>query len=677
MKQETPHTAFSTEDFSGHFSYDKIKMPRKLDQDYHIMSCLKYSEQSATYLLRQKSSGKTVLLKTSSDPLFSEALRNESEILEHIHCQNHRLAHTFPVSMMMLEEDQTCYYVRSYIEGNTLEELCETSLERPGMDPMQALDYAIRLAELLHFLHNMKPPLIHRDIKPQNVVVDSAGLCHFIDLGISRFYHKEKKSDTFIMGTRITAPPEQFGYQQTDMRSDLYSLGILLLYCITGEYEVSLANLEELDASLRFIIQKATMFDPDKRYQSTDQLLTDLLDARYAGFLSVSRRQIKIKQRLRVCRITLGVLLAVNVCLAALLILGRKDAARQSGGDLLTSSSASLDAVYTFREPLIEEAARAALNKGAQEPVTYRDLASVTQLHIIGLQIYSDDSEIWFDGENTWVYDADMREAGLYAQQGTISSLEDIMNMPNLTTLCLYRQQISDISLLKDTAIRQLGIGYNPLTDLSPLEGNTSIRSLNAACLDLSDTQVLSTLSGLQSLNISDTGIASLAGLEACPLETLNLFGLDLEDYGELQNFPALRDLTLNHMSQAILEQIQGIPVTDLEFSYSSNVSLDALSVLPNLETLYFAGDGSSSLIITAPQLPNLKDLTLVRTKVESFETMGSLESLSVLQIYGADCLSFDGLDLLPGLRHINCSQEQQSLIEEQFPERAFDFQLV
>ena len=135
-------------------------------------------------------------------------------------------------------------------------------------------------------MHTLTPSLLHRDIKPQNVIVDSFGKCHFIDLGISRFLNSSKTSDTLVMGTRLTAPPEQFGYQQTDLRSDIYSLGILLLYCITGEYKPENAVLMELSEPVRQIVTKATMFDPDKRYQTTEEPLPDLLKARYPSVFS-------------------------------------------------------------------------------------------------------------------------------------------------------------------------------------------------------------------------------------------------------------------------------------------------------------------------------------------------------------------------------------------------------
>ena len=212
-------------------------LPDPLAEHYELVSCLKYSEQASTCLIAVRSSGKTVLLKTASDPLLSKSLLQEKMVLEMIHQTDSPFAASFPRPILLEWYGETCFYIRSYIEGKSLEELCESNYERPGFAEPTALEYLIELTEILHFMHTLTPSLLHRDIKPQNVIVDSFGKCHFIDLGISRFLNSSKTSDTLVMGTRLTAPPEQFGYQQTDLRSDIYSLGILLLYCITGEYK--------------------------------------------------------------------------------------------------------------------------------------------------------------------------------------------------------------------------------------------------------------------------------------------------------------------------------------------------------------------------------------------------------------------------------------------------------
>ena len=255
-------------------------LPEFLAEDYKVISCLKYSEQTATYLLCQKSGNRAVLLKTASDPIFAKALSNESHILDIIHRQRTSDSAAFPISLELRELEETHYFIRSYIQGRTLEELCESNYKKPGLPEGQALLYILQLTEQLHFLHNLNPPVIHRDIKPQNVVVDTNDICHFIDLGISRFSRSREEKDFPIMGTQFTAPPEQFFNQPADIRSDLYSLGILLHYCITGEYKISEDSLTELSPALRKIVSKSTKFDPNERYQTADELLKNLLAAR-------------------------------------------------------------------------------------------------------------------------------------------------------------------------------------------------------------------------------------------------------------------------------------------------------------------------------------------------------------------------------------------------------------
>lgn len=409
---------------------DFFSLPDELAQKYEIKSCLKYTEQTATYLLCSRASGRPYLLKTAADPIFAGLLANEKSILEAVqqspdtafasrfpvpvYLGMHRLPNPADTDAANASDSEVTLYIRTYIEGSTLEELCETGYKKPGLAPARALDYIIALTELLHFLHTMNPPLIHRDIKPQNVVVDSEGNCHFIDFGISRFYQNKKRSDIFIMGTKLTAPPEQFGYQQTDIRSDLYSLGILLFYCVTGEYETNDHSLSELDPALAHIIRKATMFDPDKRYQTTSELLPDLLAARYPSTWQPGPHP--APKRLSLSHTLIISLLAMNLVL--LCILGYVWLRLRPAVPLASSQPETYDmasptadpeaglpentdktnplsetAEYHFTEPLIEEAVRTQLNlpEGA---VTIRDLEKITELHIFGLMIYSSDNEI-------------------------------------------------------------------------------------------------------------------------------------------------------------------------------------------------------------------------------------------------------------------------------------------
>lgn len=138
------------------------------------------------------------------------------------------------------------------------------------------------------------PPMIHRDLKPSNIMLSGAGGANnasdphstdtveaiVIDLGIAREYDRDALADTHRFGTRSYAPPEQFGYGQTDVRSDVYALGLILYYCLT-EKTPDAATVRAGFATaavpepLRAVLVRATAFDPAGRFAS----VRDLRDA--------------------------------------------------------------------------------------------------------------------------------------------------------------------------------------------------------------------------------------------------------------------------------------------------------------------------------------------------------------------------------------------------------------
>lgn len=157
-----------------------------------------------------------------------DTLRQEYDLLRELH---HR---QIPRPLDYLEWEGREYLVREYVEGISLAEWVDTRGPRP---PRQVRETALSLCRVLEDLHSQNPPVICRDVKPQNVIRDGAGRCHLIDLGTARRYRAERREDTVFLGTQATAPPEQFGYQQTDQRSDVYSLGMLMRFLLTGGYD--------------------------------------------------------------------------------------------------------------------------------------------------------------------------------------------------------------------------------------------------------------------------------------------------------------------------------------------------------------------------------------------------------------------------------------------------------
>lgn len=166
----------------------------------------------------------------------------------------------------------------------------ETLAARVGecKGPSARLELARRvfpeLCDAVTELHErLDPPVIHRDLKPSNVMVSPGGVT-LIDLGIARAWHEGAEQDTVHFGTRSYAPPEQFGFGQTDVTSDVYALGMLLFFCATGR-EPTAADREGgfaaagVPEGLRTVVARATQLDPAARYASVRELRDAFLAA--------------------------------------------------------------------------------------------------------------------------------------------------------------------------------------------------------------------------------------------------------------------------------------------------------------------------------------------------------------------------------------------------------------
>ncbi len=125
------------------------------------------------------------------------------------------------------------YLVMDYIEGKTLHQLIKETQGQP-LPVAQVIYYALQLFTVLDYLHQQPQPIIFRDVKPSNIMVQPNGHLYLIDFGIARFFKEEQALDTVFLGSPGYAAPEQHGISQTNPRSDIYGLGATLHYCLTG-----------------------------------------------------------------------------------------------------------------------------------------------------------------------------------------------------------------------------------------------------------------------------------------------------------------------------------------------------------------------------------------------------------------------------------------------------------
>jgi formylglycine-generating enzyme required for sulfatase activity/serine/threonine protein kinase len=225
--------------------------------------------------------GKVVAIKEMSDAGLptpqqrqqaSHAFRQEAQMLALLNHPN------LPKVSDFFTENGKHYIAMEFVEGETLED----HLNRRGgsVSEAEARGWAAQLCDVLSYLHRQQPPVIFRDLKPANVMLTPQGQLKLIDFGIARFFKAGQAGDTVAMGTPGYAAPEQYGQGQTDVRSDVYSLGVLLHHALTG-YEPSLTpfilpSVQQFNrnASLHIVqvIERAVDVQPTRRFPSVDAM---------------------------------------------------------------------------------------------------------------------------------------------------------------------------------------------------------------------------------------------------------------------------------------------------------------------------------------------------------------------------------------------------------------------
>ena len=250
---------------------------------------------------RQKSElGRNVALKLlnerhAADEQFVERFRREAQSAA-------GLNHPNIVSIFDRGYAEGTYYIAmEYLEGRTLKEL----LVRNGPTPIPvSIEYARQILGALAFAH--RNGIVHRDIKPHNIVVGSDGRLKVTDFGIARSGASQMTEAGSIVGTAQYLSPEQARGASVDPRSDLYSLGIVLYEMLTGHVpftgdtpvEIAMKHLSlapeppsalrpEVPHNLDAVVMRALAKDPDQRYGSAEEMDAEL--ARVARGLAVSR----------------------------------------------------------------------------------------------------------------------------------------------------------------------------------------------------------------------------------------------------------------------------------------------------------------------------------------------------------------------------------------------------
>lgn len=209
--------------------------------EYEELRLIKQSEKNTVHLVREKAGNQIFIRKI---------LKGQHNIyLTLQNCQHPYLPKLYEVAM----SDDTTTLIEEYVEGQ--------SLGSAELSEKQLLSAVRELCFVLEFLHGKG--IIHRDIKPSNIILAKDGHIRLIDFDAARMLKDGLEQDTKLLGTRGYAPPEQYGFAQTDARADIYALGVTLKQLLGDKAQ---------KPRYRRIIQKCTNLNPDNRYQSARQV---------------------------------------------------------------------------------------------------------------------------------------------------------------------------------------------------------------------------------------------------------------------------------------------------------------------------------------------------------------------------------------------------------------------
>jgi serine/threonine protein kinase len=210
-----------------------------LSSRYRIQSILGQGGMGAVYLAHMEALGgkkvavKEMELKGFSTQELAQAVKQfnkEASFLANLDHPN-----LVPVTDFFIEGDKH-YLVMSYVKGETLQQRLKKYGRPFTWDQVKV--WAEPLVEVLHYLHTQNPPILFRDLKPSNIMLEESGRLRLIDFGIARTDQAGDRTSTFLQGTGTSgfSPIEQYGGgQSTDQRSDIYALGATLYYLMTGK----------------------------------------------------------------------------------------------------------------------------------------------------------------------------------------------------------------------------------------------------------------------------------------------------------------------------------------------------------------------------------------------------------------------------------------------------------
>lgn len=635
---------------------------------YQAVSCIYDRAEKSCYLVADRETDEKYLLKI-------RGCKDGRNVLELEHQRICELAQVFPEEYkesLYWKENETEYLLKFYIQGVDLEKYQE---KNRVLSVQEILHIVIGICEETIKLHALVPPVLHRDIKPKNLIIDHRGKVHLIDFETSRNYEESKPKDTVLLGTEGSAAPEQYGYCQTDVRTDVYGIGKVLefLYnenvgCQTGE--------RMINRRIERIIQKAIAFDPAHRYQSASELQCALekvmnrVDGRY-----LTRK---------LCLIgAIEAVVAIFLVFTALFMIaefhkqpedadlkkdeaqaiseqsetespGEEPAAEDSGGKQIEPETKEKNRIL---DSGIKEVLKTVLGK---EKITEKDYDQITKLVVFGDQVYGADASLaGLENKRRLRYDDSS------CIKGGIEDISELSKMRNLKEVCLCDQNITDISPLAGMAIEKLYLVGNQIEDFSVVETLGQLKELSIADNPVSVLPDMSKCRYLERVSLDENTYENLEFLENSTAGTLCICNMYVknDDFSALSRMPNLYDLqTLNNQYSLYEELLNLSQLKELMLWEYIGKDLSILKSLPQIEFLVVTGRLVKSME-GVENAANMRDLCIDATEITDISPVKELHGLTYFKIKGLAIEDYSPLFECDSLRLLDADKSQEKKI--------------
>ena len=638
-----------------------IKLPEFL-KEYRIISCSYERKEKSCYLVANRNTDEKYLLKINQG-------ENEREILKIEHERICQLAESFPTEYkesLYWKEEKNEYLLRHYISGMDLEKYQERNRI---LRVQEILRITIELCEIVEKLHSMTPPVLHRDIKPKNLIIDDRGRLHLIDFETARNYSENKTKDTIICGTLGIAAPEQYGYSQTDVRTDVYGIGKVLefLYEENNGGQFSSARIQK---RIKNIIKTATEFDPAHRYQSVSRL---------RQILQKILNKVDEKQLLQKIQIIAIVEAITAIILIGAVVFVPQQIHTKQGENENTPKTSIEETSKDEPEPgelsnetlplLDSDLETVAQSITGKKNNRAADYDQITRIAVIGNQIYN--METGLDELEEMVHGHEFDNQLI---NGGIDDITLLSRMHNLKEVFLCDQNITDITPLKGLPIEKLYLSGNQIKDFSIIETLEQLQVLYIVNNPVSILPDVSKCSQLLTLNLCGNTYSNLDFLEKTNIARLYIMDIYVEDedFTPLQKMPNLTYLYTAHNQKAFYEILPKLSqLTGLALWEYREKDLTILKALPNIEELLVAGDMVESMEgITFAS--NLHHLCIDGSAISDISEIEKLNRIYFFKINGNTIKDYTPLFKCSSLETLSADSNQQEAINTINPNHTF-----